>query len=66
VRAAHAEKVGCLSVFLRKRLTKLMPIIFAGCLAGLTVYVALPSRLRSSGFRINFCSTVLEFFGLFA
>jgi len=43
-----------LRVFLGKSLTKLMPIIFARCLAG------------SSWFRINFCSAVLEFFGLFA
>jgi hypothetical protein len=28
--------------FLGKSLTKLMPIIFARCLAGLTVYVASP------------------------
>jgi hypothetical protein len=31
-----------LRAFLGKSLTKLMPIIFAHCLAGLTVYVASP------------------------
>ena len=55
-----------LRAFLGKSLTKLMPIIFARCLAGLTVYVASPQSVRSSWFRINFCSAVLEFFGLFA
>ncbi len=57
----HTAKMSRFRAFLRRGLTNLMPIIFARCLAGLTVYVASPSRLHSSWFGINFCSAVLEF-----
>src|SRR5207302_8268080 len=40
--SAHGAEMRGLRAFLGKSLTKLMPIIFARCLAGLTVYVASP------------------------